>query len=103
MENSENYAAGVLPDHIKHYKALYKGRRYWVFENSMENPYGDWAYKDFEILVYDRTEHAVIAAGKRREDGLIRGSVMWGQGVDFDAHDARQMVDKVLWIASWYR
>ena len=47
MESSENYAAGGLPDHIKRYKTLYKGRRYWVFENSMENPYGDWAYIDF--------------------------------------------------------
>lgn len=29
----------LIPDQIKSYKALYKGRRFWVFENDFERPY----------------------------------------------------------------
>lgn len=31
-----------LPDENKKYKALYKGRRYWVFENDRANRYEGW-------------------------------------------------------------
>ena len=102
MERFQKYPAGVLPEEIKQYKALYKGRRYWVFQNSKDQPFDDWT-EDFEVVMYDRSIHAVMAYGNLKADGSIFGSVMWGQGVQFEAADARAMVREVLEIDKWYR
>jgi hypothetical protein len=102
MERFERYPAGVLPDEIKAYKALYKGRRYWVFQNSKEHPFDDWT-EDFAVVMYDRAEHVVMAYANLKADGSMFGSVLWGQGVQFEAADARAMVREVLEIDKWYR
>ena len=98
MERFKQYAAGVLPDEIIPYKALHRGRRYWVFQNIKEKPFLPWI-TDHTLVMYDRSEHVVMAVGKEQEDGSIHGSVMWGKGIEFQAASARAMVIEVLSIA----
>ena len=98
----EKYA--WIPKEIRSYKALYKGRRYWVFENDFQRPYDGFDdEKENQYLVYDASIDALIAVGGLAENGLIRGCVLWGQGVDFYATDAADMVSQTLGIAKWYR
>ena len=98
----EKYA--WIPKEIRSYKALYKVRRYWVFENDFQRPYNGFDdEKGAQYLVYDAAIDALIAYGGMAENGLIRGWVLWGQGVDFDATDAAEMVSQTLGIATWYR
>ena len=94
-----------LPPALAGYKPLYKGRRYWVFENEPERPFEGWTgdMSLFRILLYDRLLETLLAAGTWIEDGSIYGEILWGQGVDFEAPDPRAMVDAVLSIANWYR
>ena len=91
-----------IPDEIKQYRALYKGHRFWVFENDKENPYQGWA-TDHDVLLYDRDCGDLIAVGSYEPDGRILGCVLWGQGVDFGASDAKDMIAQTLNIAKWYR
>jgi hypothetical protein len=92
-----------MPTEVRSYRALYKGRRYWVFENDFQRPYGIYDdAKYHQILLFDATVGEVIAAGTRMADGSIMGCVMWGQGVDFHAANAADMVHQTLGIAKWY-
>ena len=66
-----------IPNQIKSYKALYKGRRFWAFENDFERPceyYTDPRYH--QVLLYDTDIGEIIAAGSWMEDGKIDGCVM---------------------------
>jgi hypothetical protein len=92
-----------IPEEIRSYKALYKGRKYWVFENDFERPYDGFNdVNDNQYLVYDASIDTIIAVGGLAENGLIHGWVTWGQGVDFYATDAADMVAQILSIAKWY-
>jgi hypothetical protein len=91
-----------LPDDIREYNPLYKGRRFWVFENDKSKPYQGWA-TDHDVLLYDRDCGDIIAVGSYSDRGWIRGCVLWGQGCDFDASSPRDMIDQTLYIATWYR
>jgi len=97
MERFKQYASGALPNEIVPYKALHKGRRYWVFQNIREKPFLPWI-EDHAIVMYDRSQHIVLAIGKQREDGSIHGSVMWETGIPFEAPSPRAMVIEVISI-----
>lgn len=90
----------ALPD-PKIYKPLYKGRIYWVFENNPTKPFEEWT-KDIDILLWDRDIQCLIACGTFLKDKSIKGSILWGQGVDFVALDAKHMVQCVKSISKWY-
>jgi hypothetical protein len=77
---------------------LYKGRRYWIFENDTRKPFDEWT-GDYKILAYDRTFDALVACGNWKSDGSIDAGILWGQGVSFEAVDLRDMVQQIyLWI-----
>lgn len=93
-----------ISDDIKTYKAFYKGKRFWVFENDFERPFRDFDDPEWhQILFYDLASDDVLAVGKYLKDGDIHGCVMWGQGVDFIVSDAIGMVRSVKSISRWYR
>ena len=103
MKNSKINSVNSI---LSGYKPLYKGRRYWVFENDPNRPFGGWTddMNLFQILLYDKLFENLMASGVWNEDGTtISGGVLWGQGVDFTATGPRDMVDTVLGIAKWYR
>jgi hypothetical protein len=89
---------------VRSYKALYKGRRYWVFKNDFQRPYGIYDHDEYhQVLLFDSLIGDVIAAGILMKDGSINGCVMWGQGVDFYAINAADMINSTLGIPKWYR
>ena len=50
----------ATPPHLKGYKPLYKGSRFWVFQNDPDNPYEGWT-GEWNILVYHRpSENASV-------------------------------------------
>lgn len=97
----ETYA--WIPAEIKSYKALYKGRRFWVFENNFERPYDIYDDRKWhQILLFDCQVGQIAATGYWTERREIHGCVMWGQGVDFIASDPAGMISNTLSIARWY-
>ncbi len=105
MTTKKNAKPSSLPLVLQGYKPLYKGRRYWVFENDPARPFDGWTddMDLFQILLYDRTLDLLMASGSWQEDGSISGGILWGQGGSFTACDPRDMVDQVLGYAKWYR
>lgn len=91
-----------VPQAIKKYTALYKGRRYWVFLNDPEDPFDGWT-NEWKIIVYDFEISAVIAVGNYSKDGSIDGEYMGGQGITFDAADPKGMIASCLSISKWYK
>lgn len=101
-----------IPAEIRSYKALYKGRRYWVFENDfarpfkLQNAYYTQAiiYDDFidekydQILVYDAMFRVISATGYMAADGQIHGCHCKGQGLTFTAKDPADMASTVGYI-----
>lgn len=84
---------------------LYKGRRFWVFQNDPSNPFIDLSPEvlgQFHILVYDRVFEGLVAACEINEDGSIFGDIVIGLGDSFEAHDFRDMSKKLaLTFRSW--
>jgi hypothetical protein len=59
---------------VRSYKALYKGRRYWVFKNDFQRPYGIYDHDEYhQVLLFDSLVGDVIAAGILMKDGSING------------------------------
>ena len=100
---------GWIPAEIRSYKALYKGRRYWVFENDFKRPFKlQHAYftqaiifdeftneKYDQFLVYDATFRVIPGTGYWAEDGQIHGCHSKGQGLTFTAKDPADMASTV--------
>ena len=83
-----------LPEALRLYKPLYKGSRYWVFENDPENPFEPWMRDEFEqwqVLVYDRVFDSLIATCEIDENGGISGEITIGLGDSFEASDFYSM------------
>lgn len=92
-----------IPAEVRSYKALYKGQRYWIFENDFSRPFEYYADPDYhQILLYDALVGGIISAGRWTEKGEIHGCVMWGQGVDFICDTPREMISQTERIAKWY-
>lgn len=92
-----------IPVEIKSYRALYKGRRFWVFENDFERPYDIYDDPKWnQVLLFDANIGCIRAVGRWRDDGGIDGCAMWGQGVDFIATDPADMISSVCTIDKWY-
>jgi len=91
-----NEAYAWIPAEIKSYKALYKGRQFWVFENDFDRPYDIYDDPEWhQILLFDCEALGITATGYWTALGNIHGCVMWGQGVDFIAKDPADMVSKI--------
>jgi hypothetical protein len=90
------------PSQLVGYKPLYKGRRYWIFENDTRKPFDEWT-GDYKILAYDRTFDALVACGNWKSDGSIDAGILWGQGVSFEAVDLRDMVQQIISLDKHYR
>jgi len=85
-----------IPADIRSYRSLYKGRRFWVFENDFARPYGIHTDRQYDqVLVYDSEIDAVVANGHWAEDGTINGCSFWGQGVTFASADPAGLVAAV--------
>ena len=81
---------------MQNYKALYKGWRFWVFENDFDRPYDIHVDPEWhQILLFDCEVSGITAAGYWTALGNIHGCVMWGQGVDFIAKDPADMVSSI--------
>jgi hypothetical protein len=83
-----------LPDILRPYKPLYKGSRYWVFENDLDNPFEPWMRNEFEqwrVLVYDRVFDGLIAKCEIDETGGVSGEITIGLGDSFEAADFASM------------
>jgi len=98
-----------IPAEIRSYKPLYKGRRYWVFENDFKRPFKlqhayftqAIIYEEFidekydQILVYDAMFRVISATGHLAADGQIHGCHCKGQGLTFTAKDPADMASTV--------
>ena len=51
-------SSSATPPPLKVYKPIYKGRRFWVFQNDPDNPYEGWT-GEWNILVYHRPARRV--------------------------------------------
>ena len=91
----------ATPPHLKGYKPLYKGRRFWVFQNDPDNPYEGWT-GEWNILAYHRPCETVVATGNW-EDDEISGEIVWGQGVPFKADSYKDMAAEVGWLEENYQ
>lgn len=92
-----------IPDVVKSYQALYKGQRYWIFENDFSRPYEFFEDPGYhQVLLYDADVDGVVCAGRWIEGRKIHGCVMWGQGVDFICDSPRDMISETNSIAKWY-
>ena len=64
--SKSNYTYPEIKDH----KVLYKGKRFWIFEISLEFPYkGEQDY--FDVIVYDKHYGADIAGVRKTSDGYV--------------------------------
>ena len=91
-----------IPAEIKSYRALYKGRRYWVFENDFARPFDSHTDEEYDqLLVYDSLTDAISANGYRSPDGTIHGCSFWGQGITFECDDPAGMVFCLQSIDRW--
>ncbi len=89
-------ALSWIPAEIRSYTPLFKGRRFWVFENDFTRPYDIHTDSQYDqVLVYDSQIDAVIANGNWAEDGTIHGCSFWGQGISFASPDPAGMVAAV--------
>ena len=64
-------SSSATPPPLKFYKPLYKGRRFWVFQNDPDNPHERWTGGQ-GVLVYDRLHDSVVAFGNWK-DGVNCG------------------------------
>ena len=80
---------------------LYRGRRYWVFEVSSDKPFE--GQEDFyDIVFWDGLYGAVITGGSTGIDGVIRGSVQYGQGgIDVSGKTVKEFVDDCVNTCAW--
>jgi hypothetical protein len=92
----------ATPKGLVGYKPLYKGRRYWIFENAPLKPYEGWT-GDWKILAYDRLGEFLAACGNFKTDGTICAEILWGQGVSFGANDLRGMASYIKYLEQHYR
>jgi hypothetical protein len=90
-----------VPEAIRKYTPLYKGRRYWIFLNNPEDPFDGWT-KDSDIIAYDLEFDGILAVGNYNKNGSIDGCYMGGQGVTFIADNPRDMIGECLGIMKWY-
>ena len=94
----QNKLPASLPNELRPYRPLYKGTRFWVFQNDPCNPFEEWMSDDFEhykVLVYDRVFKGLIAACEINEAGRILGDVVIGPGNSFEAINFRDMGKKL--------
>ena len=87
-----------LPNELRQYRPLYKGLRFWVFQNDPCNPFEEWMSEDLEhykVLVYDRVFEGLIAACEINEEGRIFCEIVIGLGDSFEAIDFRDMSKKL--------
>ena len=90
----------ATPSNLKNYKPLYKGRRFWIFQNDPDNPYEGWTGGE-GVLVYHRLHDSVVACGNWK-DGVISAEICWGQGVSFITEGYKDMAAKVAWLEKEY-
>jgi hypothetical protein len=91
-----------IPAEIRSYRALYKGRRFWVFENDPARPYGIHTDRLYDqVLVYDSLTETIRANGYWAKDRQIHGCSFWGQGISFASPDAAGMVHQIRAIDKW--
>lgn len=90
-----------IPAEIRSYKALYKGRRYWLFENDFTRPYDLYTDEKYhQLLLYDNLADTISGSGYWANDGQIHGCSFWGQGIDFIVSDPAGMVSEIRNIDS---
>lgn len=83
------------------HKILYKGRRYWVFSVSQDFPFqGEEEY--YDMVFWDGFIGAPITGGKIGEDGVIRGSIQYGQGgIDVKGATVEDFVEDARATCEW--
>jgi hypothetical protein len=101
QRRSEMTSSRATPSILVGYKPLYKGRRFWIFENNPAKPFDRWT-GDSRILAYDRKYEALAACGNYKEDGSISAEYVGGQGVKFNAFDLAGMARELRWIDKVY-
>ena len=94
-----------LPNALRQYRPLYKGVRFWVFQNDPSDPFEEWmsdAFEQNQVLVYDRVFEGLVATCEINEDGLISVDIVIGPGDSFEAFDFRDLNKKLSQIFhSW--
>lgn len=83
------------------HKVLYKGRRYWVFSVNQDFPFeGEEEY--YDMVFWDGLLGVPITGGKIGEDGVIRGSIQYGQGgIDVAGPSIKDFVEDVKATCDW--
>lgn len=89
------------PPVLDHHKILYKGKRYWVFEISRENPYENM--EDVcSIIVFDKLGGGIAAYCNYKEDGSIIGDIPYSQqSIDLEGKNGRDISSQVDYWTKW--
>ena len=97
MKNNPKY---IRPELFGH-KVLYKGLRYWVFEVDADFPF-DGLEKYGELVLYDCLYLYAITSGKKGSDGVIRGSVQFGQSsIEVSGKSLEEFIDDAVATSLW--
>lgn len=95
---TKNYDKPELNGH----RVLYKGRRYWAIEIDADHPFEIFDQTYGDLVVWDGFIGAAITEGKIGDDGIIRGSIQYGQGsIDVKGKTVREFVDDVIATCDW--
>lgn len=86
---------------LANHKVLYRGKRYWVFEISSENPFENM--EDVcSIIVYDKFCAASAAYCTYSKDGKIVGNIPYSQqSIEIEGGSAREIASQVDYWTRW--
>ncbi len=80
---------------LKGHKALYKGKRFWIFEISSEFPYED--YEEFcQVIVYDKKFGCEIAGVKNDANGYSGSLIGPQESIDVSGDSPVELLDSVI-------
>jgi hypothetical protein len=86
---------------LTNHKILYKGKRYWVFEISKENPYENME-NVCSIIVFDKLCGGIAGYCNYKEDGTIVGDIPYSQqSIDIEGKDGKEISGLVDYWTKW--
>lgn len=76
-------------------KILYKGKRFWIFEISLEFPYQGYE-KYCEVIVYDKKNGAEMAGAKKGANGYIGSLIGTMDSISVSGKSPIELLESVI-------
>lgn len=96
----ESYIAPINSA-ISSYEVLLRRGFMIALRNRADQPLEGWT-EDYELLIYENDEGAIMATGNWNPDGSLSGGITWGQGGRIEARDLEDFLDQVAHYDSYY-